>query len=81
MNEPHDDTEEGKTPDSSGQSRSSLATSEDIEKYFGSGGLLIGSLYRPKSLPKSFYADAEEDDESAPVAEPVDGDEPPDDDS
>jgi hypothetical protein len=61
MNEPHD-TEEGTTPDSSGQSRIRNATEEDIEKYFGSGGVMFGSLYRPKS----FYADDEEEDESAP---------------
>jgi hypothetical protein len=57
MNEPHD-TEEGKTPDSSGQSRARLATPETLEKLYGSGGLLIGLLYRPRA------SDYERDDDT-----------------
>jgi hypothetical protein len=45
-----------------------MATEEDLERLCGPGGVIFGSLYRPKS----FY---EEEDESAPEAEPVDGEE------
>jgi hypothetical protein len=52
-------------------SRMRTATEEDLERMCGPGGFMIGSLYRPKS----FHADDEEEDESAPEAEPVDGEE------
>jgi hypothetical protein len=48
MNEPHD-TEEGTTPDSSGQSRIRNATEEDLARFFGSGGVMFGSLYGPRA--------------------------------
>jgi hypothetical protein len=46
-------------------------TDEDLEEDFGSGGFMIGSLYRPKKEPPSGLAVSAEEPEESPEESPT----------